>query len=148
MLTGALYNVSYRCWFRGRLVLHDDIEDVVHREFAEFGPIEEVRIIRRLNIAFVRYFHRISCEFAKAAMEDQLLGGRERINVRWAYEDPNPKAQAEKQLDQERRVVAAAMKRGVIDSEGNLAGAPSAAARCASASAVAFCLKPRWAGTL
>jgi hypothetical protein len=24
MLTGALYNVSYRCWTRGRLVLHDD----------------------------------------------------------------------------------------------------------------------------
>ena len=43
-------------------------------------------------IAFVTYKLRTSAEFAKIAMADQSLDHGEVLNVRWATEDPNPKA--------------------------------------------------------
>ena len=46
------------------------------------------------NIAFVRYRLRGAAEFAKVAMADQPLDGDEKLNVRWAYDDPNPIAKA------------------------------------------------------
>ena len=70
-----------------------------------------MNIVRRLNIAFIRYPNRLNAEFTKIAMSDQvchawltshvlyithrrlqMLGGREQVNIRWAFEDPNPKA--------------------------------------------------------
>jgi hypothetical protein len=65
---------------------------MVYRNFSEWGEIEEVRVIDRKQIAFVRYTHRIYAEFAREAMMENCLDGDEILNVRWAYEDPNPKA--------------------------------------------------------
>lgn len=60
------------------------------------SPITSTTItttITRLSIAFVRYRLRTNCEFAKEAMQNQALDGEECLNLKWAYDDPNPKAQ-------------------------------------------------------
>jgi hypothetical protein len=46
----------------------------------------------RRAIAFITYKLRSAAEFAKITMADQTLGNGEVLNVRWATEDPNPKA--------------------------------------------------------
>eukprot|EP00117_Sycon_ciliatum_P018484 scpid69413/ scgid17074/ Pre-mRNA-splicing factor cwc2 len=68
-------------------------EDELKEEFGEWGEIERMNIIRTRNIAFMTYKNRINAEFAKVAMSSQQLGGHTLMNVRWAYDDPNPRAQ-------------------------------------------------------
>lgn len=77
---------------------------VVARVFGEWGPLEDVYCVRSKSIAFVRFCFRASAEFAKETMANQSLqppwwpgqGGDlaapEVLNVRWAYDDPNPTA--------------------------------------------------------
>merc|ERR1712139_647846 len=69
-----------------------DMKPIVQKHFAQFGEIENVNVIYRLSIAFVRYRLRCSAEFAKVAMTNQALDNKEVLNVRWAYDDPNPVA--------------------------------------------------------
>ena len=64
------------------------------RHFGEFGVIESVRVLRLKGCGFVTYKLRCAAEFAKEAMADQSLDNDEQLNVRWAYDDPNPRAQA------------------------------------------------------
>ena len=64
------------------------------RHFGEFGVLESVRVLRLKGCGFVTYKLRCAAEFAKEAMADQSLDNDEQINVRWAYDDPNPRAQA------------------------------------------------------
>ena len=72
------------------------LEDLVRKNFEEWGPIEAVNVIPRKAIAFVRYEWRSSAEFAKTAMHQQQLRGDTEsgavLDVRWANDDPNPKA--------------------------------------------------------
>ena len=68
--------------------------ETVVRHFGEFGPMESVRVLKPKGIAFVTYKLRCTAEFAKEAMAEQSLDNDEQINVRWAYDDPNPRAQA------------------------------------------------------
>jgi len=77
---------------RIRPLPHDENYEMVYRNFSEWGDLEEVRVIDRKAIAFVRYTHRIYAEFAREVMMENHLDGDEILNVRWAYEDPNPKA--------------------------------------------------------
>lgn len=77
---------------------HDENYEMVYRHFSEWGDLEEVRVIDKKSIAFVRYTHRIYAEFARECMMENCLDGDEILNVRWAYEDPNPKA-----LEREKR---------------------------------------------
>jgi hypothetical protein len=61
-------------------------------------------VVRSKSIAFIRFVFRASCEFAKEAMGNQSLqpawwpgqGGKDAVpevlNIRWAYDDPNPTA--------------------------------------------------------
>eukprot|EP01132_Coremiostelium_polycephalum_P009878 gene9878-12118_t len=70
------------------------LEDVIRKNFEEWGNIEYVRVILNKSIAFVRYMYRSSAEFAKEAMSDQTLDNGELLNVRWATEDCNPLAKA------------------------------------------------------
>jgi hypothetical protein len=58
------------------------------------------------GVAFVTYSNRLNAEFAKEAMSDQSLDNNEMINVRWATEDPNPRAQAEAKHAAERLAAA------------------------------------------
>jgi hypothetical protein len=68
-----------------------------------------VRVIHDKSIAFVRYKLRAAAEFAKEAMTDQSLGYKEVLNVRWANDDPNPRAQQEQSQGMEEQVRAAVL---------------------------------------
>eukprot|EP00644_Phytophthora_capsici_P010906 jgi/Phyca11/14776/fgenesh1_pg.PHYCAscaffold_9_\ len=67
-------------------------EDALWKQFGEWGEVENINVIHRKSICFVRYRHRISAEFAKEAMSNQSLQSDEVLNVRWAFDDPNPVA--------------------------------------------------------
>ena len=79
------------------------LQEVFERVFSEWGPLEDIYIVRGKSIAFVRYVFRASAEMAKESMNNQSLQPAwwpqpagaptpEVLNVRWAYDDPNPVA--------------------------------------------------------
>ena len=72
----------------------DNLEKRIREHFGEWGELEVVKVFPNRAIGFVTYRLRTSAEFAKIAMADQNAGGgpSEVLNVRWASEDPNPKA--------------------------------------------------------
>ncbi|KAL7314619.1 Pre-mRNA-splicing factor [Mucor circinelloides] len=78
-----------RTLYIGRITVTDDIEDVVRRQFGQFGPLERVRILRGRGVGFVTYKTRANAEFAREAMMNQSLENNEIVNVRWATADPN-----------------------------------------------------------
>ena len=86
----------------------DVISDLIYHDFSEFGPISFINVIINKSIAFVRYLHRSSAEFAKEAMHRQCLR-KDRtetvLAVRWANEDPNPTAKARVKREREERFV-------------------------------------------
>ena len=87
------------------------LEEALWKHFGEWGEIENVNVIYRISIAFVRYRLRTSAgsaiivyvctqydscdviEFAKEAMGNQSLDQDEILCIRWAHDDPNPVAQ-------------------------------------------------------
>lgn len=69
------------------------LEEAVWRHFSEWGELENVNVIHRLNIAFPRYRLRTNAEFAKVAMSNQKLDFAEVLSIKWAHDDPNPMAQ-------------------------------------------------------
>lgn len=83
-----------RTIYIGRIHVTDDIEEVVARHFAEWGPIERTRVLNTRGVAFVTYTTEANAQFAKEAMAHQSLDHEEVLNVRWATADPNPMAQA------------------------------------------------------
>ncbi|CUV06903.1 unnamed protein product [Cryptosporidium hominis] len=96
--TGS-FNKECRTIFVGDLYINrsksnylEGVNKVIKKEFSVWGPVDYIRVIPSKNIAFVRYFLRSSAEFAKAAMENQIIfkGQTDPITVRWAYDDPNP----------------------------------------------------------
>lgn len=68
------------------------LEETLWRHFGEWGELENVNLVSRLSIAFVRYRHRSSAEFAKEAMGNNHLDHGENLCIRWAHDDPNPVA--------------------------------------------------------
>jgi hypothetical protein len=79
-----------------------ELELVFHKVASRFGDLEYVRVIPDKRVAFVRFAHRGIAEFAREALNDKWLDDREEaITVKWAMEDPNPKARAyeERQRD-------------------------------------------------
>ncbi|KAI8645580.1 hypothetical protein BD408DRAFT_382089 [Parasitella parasitica] len=78
-----------RTLYIGRITVTDDIENVVRRQFGQFGPLERVRILRGRGVGFVTYKTRANAEFAREAMMNQSLENNEIVNVRWATADPN-----------------------------------------------------------
>ena len=52
--------------------------------------VQHINVIHRKSIAFVRYRFRANAEFGRVAMGNQSLGNGEILNLRWAYDDPNP----------------------------------------------------------
>ncbi|KAF4995078.1 hypothetical protein FGRMN_5373 [Fusarium graminum] len=83
-----------RTVYVGRIHVTDDIEEIVARHFAEWGPVERIRVLNTRGVAFVTYVNQANAEFAKEAMSHQSLDHEEVLNVRWATADPNPMAQA------------------------------------------------------
>ncbi|GAP84170.1 putative pre-mRNA-splicing factor CWC2 [Rosellinia necatrix] len=83
-----------RTIYVGRIHVTDDIEEIVSRHFAEWGPVERIRVLNSRGVAFITYVHEANAQFAKEAMAHQALDHTEVLNVRWATADPNPMAQA------------------------------------------------------
>ncbi|KAI8615138.1 hypothetical protein BC830DRAFT_323661 [Chytriomyces sp. MP71] len=81
-----------RTLYVGQLGLDGGLEDILYRHFIEWGEIEYLRLLKGKGVAFIRFKSRVSAEFAKEAMHCQSLDNNEILNVRWATEDPNPKA--------------------------------------------------------
>lgn len=69
-----------------------DVEQQVRRAFGVWGDIVNLQVIPRSAIAFVRYEHRANADMALAAMANQRLDCAELLNVRWAFDDKNPRA--------------------------------------------------------
>ncbi|KAI8950788.1 RNA recognition domain-containing protein, partial [Xylaria longipes] len=83
-----------RTIYVGRIHVTDDIEEIVSRHFAEWGPCERIRVLSTRGVAFITYMNEANAQFAKEAMAHQSLDHNEILNVRWATADPNPMAQA------------------------------------------------------
>lgn len=100
----------------------DNLEKRVREHFGEWGELEVVKVFPNRAIGFVTYRLRSSAEFAKIAMADQNAGGgpSEVLNVRWATEDPNPKAIEHKKRKNIEHVEEHLAKKGFMDS-GNAA---------------------------
>jgi len=79
-------------------------DEILARHFGQWGEIEEISLKPKYGCAFIRYTHRFWAEFAKIAMAEQSLDHGEQINVRWAYDDPNPKAQVRKKWETEQKL--------------------------------------------
>jgi RNA recognition motif-containing protein len=77
-----------RTLYVGRIAISQDTENVIRRQFGQFGPLERVRILKNRGVAFVTYKTRANAEFAREAMMNQNLENNEIINVRWATADP------------------------------------------------------------
>ena len=90
--------------------------ETVTRHFGEFGPIDSVRVLKNKGVAFVTYRLRATAEFAKEAMGEQALDHDEQINVRWAHDDPNPRAQATRLRNDAQLMLAAMEARGHLPS--------------------------------
>lgn len=97
-------------------------ENQVRAAFGEFGELKSVRVFASRGFAFVAYCHRGSAEFAYQAMMDQPLGAAPMINVRWADEDPNPRAKRRRAEQTEEAVQAAMARRDGLDA--GIADAP------------------------
>ena len=87
-----------------------NIQSVVEKHFREWGEIENMKVLAAKGVAFVRYKNRANAEFAREAMQQQTLGNREVLNVRWATMDPNPFVAKRKQKESERTLGAAVSK--------------------------------------
>jgi hypothetical protein len=89
-------------------------EAEVTSHFEVWGELENVNVVARLAVAFVRYRCRANAEFALQAMANQSMGKGEVLNVRWAYDDPNPvMAEARERADLA-AVEAAMQARGIV----------------------------------
>jgi hypothetical protein len=75
------------------------LEAQMWKLFHPWGPIESIRIIPNKLIAFIKFEYRAAAEFAKVACADQPVGLSKAINVRWAFEDPNPRAALQSVID-------------------------------------------------
>ncbi|CDK29459.1 unnamed protein product [Kuraishia capsulata CBS 1993] len=73
------------------------IDALIAKTFAEWGEVERIRVIHDKGIAFVTYRIEACAQFAREAMAHQSLipnNEKEILNLRWASEDPDPKAKA------------------------------------------------------
>ncbi|PKC07622.1 hypothetical protein RhiirA5_249771, partial [Rhizophagus irregularis] len=89
------FNRENRTLYVGHVTICPDMEDIVRKHFGEWGEIEKIKILKDKGVAFVSYTNSLNAEFAKEAMSNQSLDNNEVLNVRWATDDPNPKAKAE-----------------------------------------------------
>ncbi|TMW63767.1 hypothetical protein Poli38472_002708 [Pythium oligandrum] len=89
------------------------VEKTLWKHFGEWGEVENINVIHRLSICFVRFRHRVSAEFAKEAMGNQALDNEEVLNIRWAFDDPNPVAKEAGQRADRDAIIAMVKARGV-----------------------------------
>ena len=76
---------------------YEAVRGMIAKTFGQFGTIEELSVKMDKTIAFVTYDIRASAEFAKECAAGQSLlgsGANEILDVRWSYDDANPRAVA------------------------------------------------------
>jgi hypothetical protein len=88
-----------------------DMVRVLYEQFSQWGEIEDINYIPTKGIAFIRFSHRCSSEFAKEAMVDQALVGEEILTIKWAYDDPNPMNKNRIQKEDENKFLSAYNKK-------------------------------------
>jgi hypothetical protein len=117
--TGSITSDSRTLYVGGlRKIQGVDLEQLVRKHFEIWGEIENVNIVHRISVAFVRYRCRTSAEFALVAMANQNMGHSEVLNVKWAMDDPNPVAkQAKERADADLIAAALAAKGYTFDAE-------------------------------
>ncbi|CAG8445696.1 1902_t:CDS:2 [Ambispora gerdemannii] len=89
------FNRENRTLYVGHIYIKPDMEETVRKHFGDWGEIEKIKILKDKGVAFVTYKSSLNAEFAKEAMSNQSLDNNEVLNVRWATDDPNPKAKEE-----------------------------------------------------
>ncbi|GBB89216.1 hypothetical protein RclHR1_01590021 [Rhizophagus clarus] len=89
------FNRENRTLYVGHVTICPDMEANVRKHFEEWGEIEKIKILKDKGVAFVTYNNSLNAEFAKEAMSNQSLDNNEVLNVRWATDDPNPRAKEE-----------------------------------------------------
>ncbi|OWZ16018.1 Pre-mRNA-splicing factor cwc2 [Phytophthora megakarya] len=92
-------------------------EAALWKQFGEWGEVENVNVINRKSICFVRFRHRTNAEFAKEAMANQSLQSDEVLNVRWAFDDPNPVAKEAGERADRDAIIAMMHARGAATTE-------------------------------
>ncbi|ODV78782.1 uncharacterized protein CANTADRAFT_26727 [Suhomyces tanzawaensis NRRL Y-17324] len=95
------FNTTNRTLYVGGLHMSDSIENTLTKHFQEFGSIEKIRALYGKSCAFVTFRLESEAQFAKEAMQNQSLDGKEVLNIRWANEDPNPVAQLQEKARME-----------------------------------------------
>mmetsp|Transcript_31131 Transcript_31131/g.23146 ORF Transcript_31131/g.23146 Transcript_31131/m.23146 type:complete len:165 (+) Transcript_31131:679-1173(+) len=63
---------------------------ILYEYFSPWGEIEDIHFNSSKCHAFIKYKHRYFAEFAKEAMQDQVLtqGATDPINIKWGIENP------------------------------------------------------------
>ncbi|KAI5958009.1 CWC2 [Candida theae] len=95
------FNHTNKTLYIGGIQMRPNIEDLVTKNFEEFGDIAKVKVIYNKNCAFVTMKTEFDAQFAKEAMNRQCLinpetnssKSKEVLHVRWAHQDRNPEAQ-------------------------------------------------------
>ena len=85
--------------------LNNKIENILTKNFQEFGSIDKIRVLYDKGCAFISFKTEEEAQFAKEAMQSQSLGDNEILNIRWASEDPNPHAQKQEKRRLEERAL-------------------------------------------
>ncbi|OBA22616.1 hypothetical protein METBIDRAFT_38726, partial [Metschnikowia bicuspidata var. bicuspidata NRRL YB-4993] len=84
----------------------DRVQARLHRQFLEFGAVDQIRVLAARQCAFVSFRLEAEAEFAREAMDGQTLDGTDVLTLRWANEDPDPRAQQQAQRAVEAEAVA------------------------------------------
>lgn len=69
------------------------LESRIRSEFSKWGEIASVR--KSHNVYFVIFRDEISAQFAKEAMANQTITGRETLTITWAAPEPHEKSKSE-----------------------------------------------------
>ena len=74
-----------------------DIVRLLYENFSPLGEVEDIYFNQGRFTAFIKYAHRYFAEFAKEAMNDQVLveGVTDPIRIQWALESPFDKSKSE-----------------------------------------------------
>lgn len=91
--------------YGGTALTNEEVYSRILQEFERWGAVEDIHVVARKPLAFVRYRWRAGAEFAKAAAHQQVVDGLiEPLDVRWANDDPNPVAVQRVQREHEEAV--------------------------------------------
>lgn len=104
--------VTNKTLYLGQLLVDEvarglTIEELITSNFQEFGQVERLRVIHSRSCGFLTFKDEWSAQFAKEAMAHQSIVKNELLNIRWANEDPDPKAKERGQRQEELEAMAA-----------------------------------------